>query len=31
MGSCFIVKVTQPGALRQSRGVDWGGKWEVSS
>ena len=28
MGICCIAQETQTGALAQSRGVEWGGRWE---
>ena len=28
MGICRIAQKTQTGALYQSRGVGWGGRWE---
>ena len=31
MGSCCITQEAQPGALRQPRGMGWGGRWEGGS
>ena len=30
-GICCMAQETQTGALYQSRGVGWGGRWEVNS
>ena len=31
MGICYMAQETQTGALYQSRGVGWGGRWEKGS
>ena len=31
MGICCLAQETQTGALYQSRGVGWGGRWEGGS
>ena len=31
MGICCMAQETQTGALYQSRGVEWGGRWERGS
>ena len=31
MGICCMAQQTQTGALYQSRGVGWGGRWEGGS
>ena len=31
MGICCVAQKTQTGALYQTRGVGWGGRWEGGS
>ena len=31
VGICCMAQETQTGSLCQSRGVEWGGKWEKGS
>ena len=31
MEICCVAQETQTGALRQSRGLGWGGRWEGGS